>query len=128
MGTCLTGLFCPCILYGRTSYRLTAKSEKKDPTDMLAYKATNGHCMLMSISCGLWWLFPMVQRTRLRHLYKLTGSFGSDLLKGCCCCCCVAVQNEREIRDREASKRQWAGPASTQIYTAPSQMVYAPQR
>lgn len=70
----------------------------------------------------------MLQRTRLRHAYKLTGSLGSDLLKGCCCCCCVAIQNEREMKDREESARRWAGPASTEIYTAPKQMVYKPQR
>lgn len=128
ISTCLTGLFCPCILYGRTSYRLSQKSDKKDPTDMLGYKSTNGHCMLMGISCGLWWLFPMIQRTRLRHLYKLGGSLGSDVVKACCCCCCVAIQNEREVKDREESSRRWAGPASTEVYTAPSQMIYSPQR
>jgi Cys-rich protein (TIGR01571 family) len=127
-GTCITGLFCPCIIYGRTSYRLNQKSNKKDPTDMLGYSATNGHCGVMGISCGLWWLFPMIQRTRLRHLYKLKGSLGSDILKGCCCCCCVAIQNEREVRDREESSRRWAGPASTDVYTAPGQMMYKPQR
>ncbi|KAH9877828.1 hypothetical protein J1614_003045 [Plenodomus biglobosus] len=37
VSTCLTGLFCPCILYGRTSYRLSQKSAKKDPTDMLGH-------------------------------------------------------------------------------------------
>ena len=126
--TCLTGLFCPCILYGRTSYRLSQKSAKKDPTDMLGHSATNGHCMLMSISCGLWSLFPMLQRTRVRHAYKLAGSLGGDLLKGCCCCCCVAVQNEREVRMREEASRRWAGPASTDVYTRTGGMVYKPQQ
>ncbi|ORY15304.1 PLAC8 family-domain-containing protein [Clohesyomyces aquaticus] len=128
ISTCFTGLFCPCILYGRTSYRLSQKSDKKDPTDMLGYKATNGHCMLMGVACGLQWLFPMVHRTKLRHMYKLSGSCGSDFVKSCCCCCCVAIQNEREVRDREESKRQWAGPASTEMYRAPERMVYSPQR
>ncbi|PSN66039.1 PLAC8-domain-containing protein [Corynespora cassiicola Philippines] len=128
VSTCLTGLFCPCVLYGRTAHRLSQKSDKKDPTDMLAYKATNGHCMLMGASCGLWCLFPLVQRTRLRHLYKLTGSLGSDVLKACCCCCCVAIQNEREVKSREESSRRWAGPASTDVYSSPPQMTYAPQR
>ncbi|KAF2873492.1 PLAC8 family-domain-containing protein, partial [Massariosphaeria phaeospora] len=128
ISTCLTGLFCPCILYGRTSYRMTQKSEKKDPTDMLGYKSTNGYCMLMGVSCGLWWLFPLYQRTRVRHAYKLSGSLGSDVVKAGCCCCCIAIQNEREVRDREESTRRWAGPASTEVYTAPRQMVYSPQR
>jgi Cys-rich protein (TIGR01571 family) len=54
VGTCLTGLFCPCILYGKTSYRLSRKSSKKDPTDMLGYSATNSQCVVMSVACGLW--------------------------------------------------------------------------
>ncbi|KNG46638.1 PLAC8-domain-containing protein [Stemphylium lycopersici] len=48
--TCLTGLFCPCILYGRTSYRLSQKSAKNDPTDMLGHSSTNGHCIVMGLS------------------------------------------------------------------------------
>ncbi|KAF2024089.1 PLAC8-domain-containing protein [Setomelanomma holmii] len=125
---CLTGLFCPCIVYGRTSYRLSQKSSKKDPTDMLGYSATSGHCILMSVSCGFWWLFPMLQRTRIRHAYKLGGSVASDFLKGCCCCCCVAVQNEREVKSREEASRRWAGPASTDVYTRRSGMIYKPQQ
>lgn len=128
IGTCMTGLFCPCILYGRTSHRLSQKSAKKDPTDMLGHSSTNGHCMLMSLACGFWWLFPMVQRTRIRHAYKLEGGLASDLLHGCCCCCCVAVQNEREVTSREEASRRWAGPASTDVYTKVSGMVYKPQQ
>jgi Cys-rich protein (TIGR01571 family) len=128
MSTCFTGLFCPCILYGRTSYRLSQKSAKSDPTDLLSYKATNGHCMIMAVSCGFWWLYPMVQRTRLRHMYKLEGSVLGDCARSVCCCCCVAVQNEREVKGREEAKRQWAGPASTDVYKSPPQMKYAPQR
>ncbi|KAF2825772.1 PLAC8-domain-containing protein [Ophiobolus disseminans] len=126
--TCLTGLFCPCILYGRTAYRLSQKSAKKDPTDMLGHSATNGHCMLMSVSCGLWWLFPMLQRTRIRHAYKLGGSMAGDLLRGCCCCCCVAVQNEREVKGREEASMRWAGPASSDVYARQGGMVYKPQQ
>jgi Cys-rich protein (TIGR01571 family) len=130
ISTCLTGLICPCVLYGRTSYRLSQRSAKKDPTDMLAHSSTNGHCMVMGLSCGLWWLFPMLQRTRIRRAYKLGGSFGGDLLKGCCCCCCVAVQNEREVKGREEAARRWAGPASTEVYTSSGRggMVYKPQQ
>lgn len=126
--TCLTGLFCPCILYGRTSYRLSQKSAKNDPTDMLGHSSTNGHCIVMGLSCGLWWLFPMLQRTRIRRAYKIKGSFGSDLVRGCCCCCCVTVQNEREVKGREEASRRWAGPASTDVYTRNDGMVYRPQQ
>lgn len=128
VSTCLTGFTCPCIVYGRTSYRLSQKSAKKDPTDMLGYHTTNGHCIAMGLSCGLWWLFPMLQRTRIRHAYKMEGSMGSDCLKGLCCCCCVAVQNEREVKSREEASRRWAGPASTEVYTRASGMVYKPQQ
>ncbi|KAF2762812.1 PLAC8-domain-containing protein [Pseudovirgaria hyperparasitica] len=126
VGTCMTGFFCPCIVYGKTAYRMSLKSEKKDPTDMLGWSAVNGQCCCMAASCGLWCLFPMFQRTRLRHLYKLKGSLSSDIIRACCCCCCTVVQNEREIRSREESTRMRAGPASGQAYTAPERMVYAP--
>lgn len=127
VGTCLTGLFCPCILYGKTSYRLSRKNSKKDPTDMLGYSATNSQCVVMSAACGLWCLFPLIQRTRLRHIYKLAGSVTGDIGRACCCCCCVAIQNEREVRDREGNARRWAGPAANaEAYSSPGQMIYAP--
>jgi len=70
----------------------------------------------------------MLQRTRIRHAYKLSGNMASDLLKGCCCCCCVAVQNEREVKTREEASRRWAGPASTDVYGRTGGMVYKPQQ
>jgi len=128
VSTCLSGLICPCVTYGQTSYRLSQKSAKKDPTDMLGYTAANGHCMLMSFACGLWCLFPMLQRTRIRHMYKLEGGMGSDCVKGTMCCCCVAVQNEREVKSREVSSQRWAGPANQGGYSRASEMVYKPQK
>ncbi|KAF2835381.1 PLAC8-domain-containing protein [Patellaria atrata CBS 101060] len=125
VGTCVTGIFCPCIIYGKTAYRLGQRREKKDPTDLLGWKATNGQCGLMAAACGFWCLFPLIHRTRIRHLYKIEGSVGSDILNACCCCCCATIQNELEVRDREDSVRRWAGPA-TGAYTSPEQMVYAP--
>lgn len=129
VSTCLTGLFCPCILSGRTAYRLSQKSKKADPTDLLGHSATNGHCLAMSLACGvgLGWVFPMLQRTRIRHLYKLEGSCGDDLVKGCCCCCCVSVQNEREVKSREEMSMRWAGPASRGGYARSGGMEYRPQ-
>lgn len=128
VSTCLTGLFCPCIIYGRTAHRLTQKTDKKDPTDMLGYSATNGQCALMSLACGLWCLFPTIQRTRIRHSYKLEGSVGGDVARGCCCCCCVVVQNEREVRENEEKTRRWAGPASVEVYGREVGMEYKAQR
>lgn len=126
---CLTGLFCPCVLSGRTAYRLGQKSRKADPTDLLGHSCTNSHCLAMTLACGvgLGWVFPMLQRTRIRHLYKLEGSCGDDLVKGCCCCCCVSVLNEREVKSREESANRWAGPASRDVYTRSRGMEYRPQ-
>lgn len=52
-GACCTGLICPCVLYGKTQYRLTQRAEKQDPTNMLGYKTTNGSCFTLAICCPL---------------------------------------------------------------------------
>ncbi|KAF1933223.1 PLAC8-domain-containing protein [Didymella exigua CBS 183.55] len=126
---CLTGLFCPCVLSGRTAYRLGQKSRKADATDLLGHGATNAHCVAVALACGvgLGWVLPMLQRTRVRHLYKLDGSCGEDCVKACCCCCCVAVQNEREVRGREEMSNRWAGPAGRDGYQRSGGMEYRPQ-
>lgn len=55
VGTCVTGVLCPCILDSRTAYRLNRKSAKKDSTDMLAFNSCNTRCTVMSVFglCGL---------------------------------------------------------------------------
>jgi hypothetical protein len=62
VGTCVTGVFCPCILDSRTAYRLNRRSEKKDPTDMLGFDSCNTRCTVMSIfgMCGLCCKFPFI--------------------------------------------------------------------
>ena len=50
---CCLGLFCPCIVYGKTQYRLSRKAEKKDPTDVLGWEKVNGSCGVMAVACGL---------------------------------------------------------------------------
>lgn len=50
--TCCLSLFCPCIVYGKTQYRLSRKSQKQDPTDMLGYDSFNGSCGIMAVTCG----------------------------------------------------------------------------
>lgn len=52
IGTCCLGLVCPCILYGKTQYRLAMKSKKEDPTNMLGYETCNGSCSIMAFFCG----------------------------------------------------------------------------
>ena len=49
---CALGICCPCVLYGKTEYRLSQRAAKKDPTDLLGYSACNGACGLMAVSCG----------------------------------------------------------------------------
>lgn len=46
------GLCCPCIVYGKTQYRISRKTQKEDPTNMLGYESCNGSCALMSLACG----------------------------------------------------------------------------
>lgn len=122
---CCMGIICPCMVYGKTMYRLSRRTQKQDPTDMLGYESCNGSCALMFFGCGFQSLLAAIQRTRVRKLYHLEGSFGTDCLKSCCCCCCVIMQDEREVRDREELIRRQAGPA-TGAYVAPVGMTYAP--
>ncbi len=49
---CCLGIFCPCIVYGKTQYRLSKKAQKQDPTDLLGYESCNGSCGLFAVACG----------------------------------------------------------------------------
>ena len=49
---CCMGLVCPCMVYGKTMYRLSRKAQKQDPTDLLGYESCNGSCGLMAVACG----------------------------------------------------------------------------
>ncbi|KAL8744973.1 MAG: hypothetical protein Q9190_002836 [Brigantiaea leucoxantha] len=49
---CCTGIFCPCMVYGKTQYRISKKTSKDDPTNMLGYESCNGSCGLMAFACG----------------------------------------------------------------------------
>jgi Cys-rich protein (TIGR01571 family) len=55
VGTCFTGVVCPCILDSKTAYRLERKSSKKDPSDLLGFGSCNGRCGVMALFgvCGL---------------------------------------------------------------------------
>ena len=122
---CCMGIICPCMVYGKTMYRLSRRAQKQDPTDMLGYESCNGSCALMFFACGFQSLLAAIQRARIRKLYHLEGGFGTDCLKACCCCCCVIMQDEREVREREELIRRHAGPV-TGAYVAPVGMTYAP--
>lgn len=61
---CCTGLFCPCIVYGKTQYRLSRKAQKQEPTDLLGYDACNTSCGVMAVACGLQCVYPSVTEER----------------------------------------------------------------
>ncbi|ETN45135.1 uncharacterized protein HMPREF1541_10012 [Cyphellophora europaea CBS 101466] len=110
---CLTALTCPCITYGRTQYRLTQRSARRDPTNMLGYTACNGSCVAFGLLCGINIVLAAIQKTRVRKAYeldrKLTGGVLEDLLKAACCCCCSVAQDEKEVQWREEEGRKAKG-------------------
>lgn len=138
---CCTGIVCPCIVYGKTQYRLSRKAKKQEPNDLLGYEPCNSSCGIMAVACGfqcehMYAISPALtltpigilaslQRNSIRRQYKLEGDLGDDCVKGLCCCCCVIMQDEREVRDREEQIRRHAGPVIGP-YAAPGSMTYAP--
>jgi Cys-rich protein (TIGR01571 family) len=121
--TCMTSIFCPCIIYGKTQYRLTQRADKKDPTNMLGYTAVNGSCTAFGLLCGINGILAAIQHARIRRAYSMDSQAGnviSDCLKGCCCCCCTVAQDEKEVKRREDAAK------GTEVqYRAPSGMVFA---
>ncbi|MBE7182222.1 MAG: PLAC8 family protein [Terriglobus roseus] len=113
---CLTSLFCPCITYGRTQYRLSQRSSHKDPTNMLGYSTCNGSCVAFGVLCGVNAFLAAIQKTRVRKAYEMdraqAGGVVDDLLKGACCCCCSVAQDEKEVRWREEEGRRAGGGAA----------------
>ena len=126
MGTCCTGMFCPCVLYGRTQYRLSQKSEGKDPTNMLGQPSLNGSCFAFAILCGCNLLLAAIQHTRVRKAYGITGGVGTDFVRACCCCCCTLAQDEKEAKYRETRARDLSN--MTLQYSSPPAMNFAPSR
>ncbi|GIJ99772.1 hypothetical protein Aspvir_003775 [Aspergillus viridinutans] len=127
IGTCCLGLLCPCILYGRTQYRLSMKAKKENPTNMLGHETCNGSCTAMALLCGCQWLLATVQHTRTRKAYGISGNVGSDCVRATCCTCCTLIQDEKEFKTREEERERaaWAtGQALLSPYAAPLQMSY----
>lgn len=71
-GVCCTGLFCPCVLYGRTQYRLTQKADRRDPTNMLGYKRVNGSCFVMGLCWPLGCKHPLFCASFRREIGSTT--------------------------------------------------------
>ena len=122
---CCTAVFCPCIVYGKTMYRLSQKMAKQDPTDLLGYETCNGACGLMALACGFQWALAWIQRMRIRKIYDIEGGVGGDCVESFYCFCCVLARDEREIRDREDLMRRREGPSSG-TYVSHGGMAYAP--
>ncbi|KAH8425246.1 DUF614 domain protein [Aspergillus melleus] len=127
--TCCLGLICPCILYGKTQYRLSLLSRKEDPTNMLGYETCNGSCTAMALLCGCQWLLATVQHTRTRKAYGIRGDIASDCVRATCCTCCTLIQDETEIKKREEERGKAARATGTSLaspYLPPVQMSYGP--
>lgn len=125
--TCCLGFTCPCILYGKTQYRLSMLSRKEDPTNMLGYETCNGSCTAMGLLCGCQWLLATIQHTRVRKAYGIRGSIASDCVRASCCTCCTLVQDEAEIQKREEERARAireSGVGMLSPYTAPAPMSY----
>ncbi|KAK2789428.1 hypothetical protein FQN51_002710 [Onygenales sp. PD_10] len=122
IGTCCLGLMCPCILYGRTQYRLNRKSDKQDPTNLLGYETCNASCTVMALLCGCQWLLATIQHSRTRRAYAIPGSIPSDCVRATCCTCCTLIQDEREIKQREEGRRQTVSTP----YAPPGHMSFSP--
>lgn len=125
IGACCTGVFCPCILYGKTQYRLTQKSDRKDPTNMLGYETLNGSCTSFAVLCGCNLILAAIQHTRVRKNYGIPGSVGSDCVRAVCCCCCTLAQDEKEIKYREGHRSGFVGSRVISQYATPGGMNYA---
>lgn len=129
IGTCCLGLWCPCILYGRTQYRLVRKSRREDPTNLLGYEACNGSCTAMALLCGCQCLLAAIQHTRTRKTYEIEGDICTDYVRATCCICCTLIQDDREIRKREEARAfsaQVSGTALRAPYLPPGPMQYPP--
>ncbi|KAI9861137.1 MAG: hypothetical protein M1824_002635 [Vezdaea acicularis] len=75
IGICCTGLWCPCILYGKTQYRLS----QKDPTDLLGYKTCNGSCGIMCVAaCGFQCELPFPTKLFVSLIDRKKGSSRSS--------------------------------------------------
>jgi Cys-rich protein (TIGR01571 family) len=125
IGVCCTGVWCPCILYGKTQYRLTQRSERRDPTNMLGYSMFNGSCAAYAVLCGCNLILAAIQHSRLRKTYDIPGGVGTDFANACCCCCCTLSQDEKEIKFRETRARRTSGAGGLTPYMSPQSMNFS---
>jgi Cys-rich protein (TIGR01571 family) len=125
IGVCCTGVWCPCIIYGKTQYRLSQRSERKDPINMLGYSTFNGSCAAFAVLCGCNVILAAIQHSRVRKAYDIPGGVGTDVVRACCCCCCTLSQDEKEIKHRENQARKLSGSAAAMQYMSPQGMSFS---
>ncbi|KAI5804174.1 PLAC8 family-domain-containing protein [Peziza echinospora] len=95
-GTCCLGTWCPCILYGRTHYRLEKGS-------LEGYSCCNSNCCFygcLMIVSPLQTFLGYFQRKKIRETFGLKGGCCGDCLRHCCCSCCALIQEEKEVIKR----------------------------
>ncbi|KAJ2890027.1 uncharacterized protein MKZ38_002584 [Zalerion maritima] len=96
--TCCMSCCLPSRLFGRTAARL------RDPT-LQSYARCNSDCMsFCAINCiGCGWILVMNKRSEIRQRFGIQGSGGGDCAAACCCPCCAMIQNEEELKIRNAT-------------------------
>ncbi|KAF2023513.1 hypothetical protein EK21DRAFT_80733 [Setomelanomma holmii] len=99
--TCCLSWWCPCIVYGRTRYRI----ENND--DMKGYSCCNhscaGFCGLICL--GISFVMLMMNRGDMRAKYHLKGNRCTDCLCACCCTPCDVAQQDKESAYREEQNK-----------------------
>lgn len=68
-------------------------------TKLLSDEQTAGKSGCIAFCCAFWCgcIGLAFNRTTVRTLLKIEGSFVQDLLCHCCCCCCALSQEWREV-------------------------------
>ncbi|RSL70844.1 hypothetical protein CEP53_001744 [Fusarium sp. AF-6] len=96
--SCLLSTFLPCILFGRTSQRM-----RNAPN--IPVESTNSECMIFCgiqsfTGCG--WIYNMMRRGEIHEKYSIEGSGMGDCCTSFWCLCCALVQQDNEVRARQA--------------------------
>ncbi|EKD19876.1 hypothetical protein MBM_01828 [Drepanopeziza brunnea f. sp. 'multigermtubi' MB_m1] len=109
-GTCFLGFWIPCVLFGKTHWRLKRVSRGQDASDA-AWNPSYGFNRLC-LACGVAALAPPlgciltgIQRSEIRGTYGINGNCASDVVLGIFCTVCTQIQNDREVRAREGDTR-----------------------
>ncbi|CCX07369.1 PLAC8 family-domain-containing protein [Pyronema domesticum] len=115
MNTCMMATFCPCILFGRTRYRLRHPSlDGHNCCNFACF--TQCICISTPISC----IQRMMQRKEIREKHNLEGGCCGDCMKSCFCSCCELAQEENEVLMKQSKAQEQVG------YIKPQGMVYVP--